>query len=339
MAHQIESDDAMIYSRNTPWHGLGVRLPADADSDTLRREVFPWSAVRCGIAVDDLWQGGQTRPERTFTEDFVGLRRDDNGSLLSVVPESYGVVQYADSLALLDAASKDGTTRYVTAGTLNGGRRAWALATLPSETIEVAGSELKPYLLLSTAHDMSRALRVLFTNIYVVCANTEGAALELAGTTPGRRKYLPNVLTLKHTRNAASNVFDAARVIAQARVYFGTFNETALRFANERISQDRVAGIVERLFPLPLAGELTRIAPEDTAAAKARATVIDLFTGRKAHPSMDNAPGTKWAALNAVTEFLDHEQKRRGHESRFDAIMFGGGAAIRQEAVTLLLAA
>jgi phage/plasmid-like protein (TIGR03299 family) len=333
MAHEIMSDDAVIYSRATPWHGFGVRLPADADSDTLKREVFPWSAVRCGVTVDTV--GGLPLPETEYT----GLRRSDNGALLSIVPESYGVVQYADALALLDAASKDGTTRYITAGTLNGGRRAWALADLPSEEIEVAGSPLIPYLLLSTSHDLTRALRVMFTSVYVVCANTEGAALSVAGATPGRRKHLPNVLTLKHTRNANNKVFDAARVIAQARVYFGAFNATALRFANERITRQAVEDIVSKLFPLPLANKLTRIAPEDSAAAVAQRTVVDLFSGRRPHPASGNAPGTKWAALQAVTEYVDHQQRRRGPESRFDAIMFGGGAAIRQAAVTLLLAA
>jgi len=340
MAHMV---DRMMYAGEVPWHGLGIQLPEVCDSTTLRDLVFDWNVLERPVSYETL------TGERQEVKKYRALTRSDNGELLAIMPDTYGVVEYSDALSLLDAASASGETRYITAGTLAEGRRAWALATLPSQTFDVAGSELKPYLLMSTAHDGSRAIRVLFTGVYVVCNNTETAALMLAGVGPGSKaKHVPNVLTVRHTKNAAAKVQQVAGIIASARDYFGAFHETALRLANERFTVAQCADMAEALFPMSDVEAKRRRdgqhhAADGTSTSKARALIVDLFDGRQRAAAC--APGTKWAALNAVTELIDHHARRRGAtpgdlaEKRFEASLFGNGASMRQKAMDYLVAA
>jgi len=337
MAHMI---DRMMYAGEEPWHGLGRRLPETCDSETLRNLVFDWHAQERAVS----YQGADGDEP---ADDYKALVRSDNGKLLCVAPKTYGVVQYADALALLDAASASGVTKYITAATLDEGRRAFALAAIPSATFDVAGSEVKPYLLLSTSHDASLALRVHFTGVYVVCNNTLTAALGGAGVSVGGRaqtRHIPNVIMLKHTSKVSDRLAIVTRLVEQATSYFGAFHERALQLVNQRYATSEMRDLARVLFPISDKQEADRRQyGVESASHKAQATVVRLFDGaqRAAAP----APGTRWAAFNAVTEFVDHHARRTGAtpaalaEHRFDATIFGAGAKVRQTALDLLLAA
>lgn len=326
MAHLI---DRMMYAGAVPWHGLGISLPETCDSDRLRELVFNWTADKRKLFMRN--EAGAT-PSVEVT-DYVGLVRSDNGGQLAVVSREYGVVQYADALSLLDAASVSGQTKYITAGTLDSGRRAWALATIPSATREVAGSEIKPYLLLSTSHDGTLALQCQFTPVYVVCNNTLTAALGSSNK---------NKISLKHTKNVTARLAVVKELVQNATAYFGAFSEQALTMARTQYSEQSFRQLVATLFPVP-AKATTAQEQFDSAAAEAQRATLRLFQGGQ--KAANNAPGTTWAAFNAVTEFIDHHQRRKGAdeyalaENRFAGTMFGNGAAIRQKALDMLIAA
>lgn len=99
--------------------------------------------------------------------------RSDSKDVLGVVGNSYVPVQNHQAFEFLDAVVVDEDLRYHTAGALGKGERIWMLAKLP-DTIRVKNSDdiTEKYLLLSNSHDGSSALRVHFTPIRVVCANT-----------------------------------------------------------------------------------------------------------------------------------------------------------------------
>lgn len=324
MSHMV---DRMMYAGEVPWHGLGISLPDKCDGDTLRDLVFDWRVEKRPVYVSGK-QGANS--------DYKAFVRSDNFETLCIMPNTFGLVQHQDALSLLDAAVGQGEAQYITAGTLDGGRRGWALATVPSCTMEIAGAELKPYLLMSNAHDGSRACRVLFTSVYVVCNNTETWALQQAGALSNKR--LPNVLTIKHTKHADERVRVAAGLIGTAKEYFGTFHEAALRLTVQRFTTTDMRFLCEHLFPSDPDTGVPTDRTFDT-----RAKVVSLYEGGQRASAQ--APGTKWAALNAVTEFVDHHTARRGKdavalaEGRFKGTFEGTGAVLRQRAYDYLAAA
>ncbi len=72
---------------------------------------------------------------------------------------------------------------------------------------------------------------------------------------------------------------------------------------------------------------------------KARVEIHDLY-----RRGLANRGRTKWDALNAVTEYVDHHrtygktQQGTREETRFASTLFGSGADIKARAVDLLTA-
>jgi hypothetical protein len=65
--------------------------------------------------------------------------------------------------------------------------------------------------------------------------------------------------------------------------------------------------------------------------------IIELFNGRAIGSDIKGVAGTRWAALNAVTELVDHE-RGRSDNTRIESAWFGTGAALKNRALELLSA-
>lgn len=167
MAHELATTNgrtAMMYAGEIPWHGLGTRLNEPATAcEAIEAAGLNYQADLKDIQTTD----GIPIPQRK------AVIRSDSRDVLGVVGTSYVPVQNHQAFGFLDAVVADGSLRYHTAGALGKGERVWMLAKLPDE-IRVKNSDdiTEKYLLLSNSHDGSSSLRVHFTPIRVVCANT-----------------------------------------------------------------------------------------------------------------------------------------------------------------------
>ena len=65
--------------------------------------------------------------------------------------------------------------------------------------------------------------------------------------------------------------------------------------------------------------------------------IIELFNGRAIGSDIKGVSGTRWAALNAVTELVDHE-RGRSDNTRMESAWFGTGATLKNRALELLSA-
>ncbi len=105
--------------------------------------------------------------------EIVGYKanlRDFDDQILGVVTDRYKVVQNADALAFTGALLGEGVW-YEMAGSLQNGKRIWLLAKLP-EKYFIGGEQIEPYLVFSSLHDGSSAIKAAMTPIRVVCQNT-----------------------------------------------------------------------------------------------------------------------------------------------------------------------
>ncbi len=318
MAHMV---DSLSYSGTVPWHGLGRRLPANVTGEEMVRFAdLGWNVVERPVYAD-----GVASP----IAGFKALVRDDREKVLSVVTRTYGVVQNSEALTLLDAAVGEGNAVYHVAGALDDGRTVFLLAEVntPGHVWTLAGEEHKPYLLLYTSHDGSKAVTLKFCATRVVCMNTLSVALGEQGAK----------LSIKHTRTASERVQQAATVVARARAYFKGFSERVLRLAAQQFTLQDATAITERVIPtVKIDGKAT----VTDGVKAARSTIVALFAGQADSTVDRRISGTKWGYLNAVSAFTDHNQRRRGGaEGRMSAIAIEGTAdAIKQRAMDLLAA-
>ena len=206
MAHELSTVNGragLIYVGEVPWHGLGSRL--DAPATPPRRSTPPGLDLEVGLSPLATADGTPVPRKKAVV-------RRDNGEVIGVVGNGYVPVQNREAFGFLDAVAADGAVRYHTAGSLRRGERIWLLGKLPGQ-IRVRGSEdlTEKYLLLSNSHDGSSALRVFFTPIRVVCANTLAMA-DRGGKGEG--------IAIRHQGNLPAKIREAQEVLGLARRYY-----------------------------------------------------------------------------------------------------------------------
>ena len=168
MSANVES---MLYTREKPWHGLGVMCEeAPNSADALRIAGLDWTVESKPVFTDN----GVEIPGYK-----LNMRSSDNKPL-GIVSNKYRIVQNVDAFEFTDEMI-GGDVRYETAGSLNGGKRIWLLAKMP--TTKIVGDDVEPYMCFTNTHDGTGAIKVCMTPIRVVCNNTLNLALSGAKRT------------------------------------------------------------------------------------------------------------------------------------------------------------
>lgn len=321
MGHELSTVDgrtAMMYVGDVPWHGLGQRLDAPATA----REAIEAAGLDFEVALSPLATAeGIPVPRRR------AVVRQDTGRVVGVVGAAYVPVQNRQAFAFLDAVASEGGVRYHTAGCLRGGERIWLLARLPGR-IRVRGSDdvTEKYLLLSNSHDGSAALRVFWTPTRVVCQNT----LVMA-----ERQSRGDGVAVRHRGDLAGKVREAREVLGLARRYYDDLEARLDVLAAHHPTAAQLARYFESLYPDPDGGSNAR-------ARNVRDALHDLFE-RGMGQEITAIRHSTWAALNAVTEYVDHHRMSRGgdgHErgsNRLESAWFGSGSRLKQRAYRLAL--
>ena len=115
--------ETMFYTREKPWHGLGIRVESALNSqEALVAAGLDWKVIQKPIKTSD----------GCLIPGFKANIRDRDQQILGVVTDRYKVVQNEDAFAFTDQLLGEGVT-YETAGSLQKGRRTWILAKLPQK--------------------------------------------------------------------------------------------------------------------------------------------------------------------------------------------------------------
>lgn len=324
MAHELattaDGRTAMMYCGEAPWHGLGQKLDAPATAE----EAIAAAGLDYDVTLTPMTtEGGVPVPGRR------AVVRADTRTVLGVVSDRFVPVQNRQAFGFLDAVVAEGGVRYHTAGALGRGERVWLLARLP-EQIRVRGGDdlVDQYLLLSNAHDGSAALRVLFTPVRVVCANT----LSLA-----HRQGAGEGVSIMHKGDLQAKIRQAQEVLGLARRFFDDAAAVINRLAGYSPTSAQLASYFAELYPDPEEGK------DNARAVRARTELQRLFEEGLGH-DQPGVKGTAWAAYNAVTEYVDHHRPARGANNRDRAsrrlasVWFGSGARLKARAWDLAAA-
>lgn len=319
MTHMIDTTTgraSIAFSGQTPWHGLGQALTADASIETWTREAGLNYTVNESPV---LFQTDAT----TAPEEFKGrkvLHRSDTGAALAVVSDGYRVVQPADVMGFFGKLVELGGFQMETAGVLSHGRRVWALAKVNQGADVVEGDTVRPYVLLGTSYDGTMATVGKFTSIRVVCNNTITAALG--------REHGGTVRVLHSER------FNPDAV----RMELGIVGDNWERFLiqSRKLSGETMNKIEADAFVTALLQPFhnSRMALNETRGFK---RIMELFNGQAIGADIPGVMGTRWAMLNAVTELVDHE-RGRSTNTRLESAWFGTGAVLKNKALELLSA-
>ncbi len=221
--------ETMFYVRVAPWHGIGTCVESALSSkEALEKSGLNWNVVQ--------------RPIMTSSCDPIpGYKaniRDIDNRVLGVVTDRYRVVQNSEAFAFTDALLGEGV-KYETAGSLQDGRKIWLLAKLPDKYI-IEGEQIEPYLVFSSSHDGSAAIKVAMTPIRVVCQNTLNIALSSA----------KRVWSTIHVGDLSAKMDEAHNTLLLAEKYMGKLGTEVSRLSKIKLSDSKVMEYIEMLLPM-----------------------------------------------------------------------------------------
>lgn len=316
MSSQVED---MFSVRQVPWHGIGTIVEeAPNSAEALKLGGLDWDVLQ----EDAFIQTPGTQEYVTIPGYKANIRSTDR-SVLGLVTDRYKVVQNKEAFSFTDNLLGEGVV-YETAGVLNGGRRVWMLARFPDKW-KVLDDKVTLYVVFTTSHDGTWAIKVAVTPIRVVCQNTLNLALQDA----------KRLWTTTHIGNLEAKMHEAQKTLLYAENYMEHLQDEAEKLNKIRISSQQLMQMIEILLPIP----------EDCGST--RETNMDLLrTDLKMRffnaPDLQNFGNTGWKFINAVSDFATHVNPLRRTETNSEKLFektLGGNAIIDKayELVTSLI--
>src|SRR5215831_11681066 len=327
MAHNIDMSNgraniAFRGSRADIWHRLGHEMqPGMTVEQWAKSAGLDWSAVKVPAFAD---LGGIAGKGMTGVPDRFFNVRSDTGHVLGAMSDRYVNVQPRDVLAWFDRyISVDSRFELDVAGSLQDGAIIWATATF-RDAVTVGGDDHKARLLMSTTFDGTGSTINQATMTRVVCNNTLNAA------------HFDKRAVIRTRHNTAFKADAVAKELAKVAEGFAQFKTIGDALAQAVMAKEAVADFFKDCLDIP------HDAKSDEISARKRNQYAELAAAYQRSVSEGAGPGTAWAALQAVTRYVDHDRSTRGgnggeDEARFTSATFGSGDALKGKAMGLLL--
>ena len=279
MSANVES---MFYVRVAPWHGLGVCVEEALDSrEALKQSGLDWTVEQRPIMAD-----------YNIIPGYKANVRQSDGKVLGVVTVRYKVVQNQEAFAFTDALLGEGV-KYETAGSLSDGKKIWILAKLPDKYI-IEGEQIDPYLVFSSSHDGSGAIKVCMTPIRVVCQNTLNLALSSA-----RRMW-----STIHVGDLAAKMDEAHNTLLLAEKYMGKLGTEISRLSKIKLPDHKVMEYIDLL--LPMDAQSTELHRKNIARIRE-----DMKMRYFDAPDLHHVGKNAYRFLCAVSDFATHAKPLR----------------------------
>lgn len=296
MAHELDESTgkaalAFTGSRSKIWHGLGSEMQEDQPiEDWIVQAGLDWEVKKSDVTYN---ASGEFVP---FTDRQV-LYRSDTLAPLSVVSNSFKIVQPKQVVEFFRDLVEKNNMKLSTAGSLFGGKRFWALAELGKDAEIGDGDKVEGFLLLTTALDGSLKTTGKFVAERVVCNNTLSVAL-------GEKNK--NVVSVSHRSE-----FDADKVKVELGLLdqgWYDFISNMRKLSKKKISDKQAESFYQDLIFDPKKEDATR------AELRKVEKLMDLY---KNGLGAEMTHGNAWGWLNGATEMFTHGTGRKESSSQF----------------------
>jgi len=335
MASEIEVRDgvaSMMYAGETPWHGLGTKVETEVTAGAaIKLAGLDWKCEKRPVfiqgknVVDDIPViGGEVK-------GLQAVVRTEDDAILGMVSPGYHIIQNHECFEFLDEIIGSGQAVFHTAGSLFGGKVIFCTVKFPDDA-KIGDDVIHKYLLLFSSHDRKHALTAFWTPVRVVCSNT----MNVATHNQSRGKSVSGHVSIRHVAGYKNKIEQARNILELNAYYYQVMEEQFNRLLDQQFSSGNMEEFSETMFPVKKSSKGNKLAG---VTRKKREVLSGLFSDGKGNKSVT---GTKWAAFNAVTEYVDHHLNVRPpagfskEEARMNSISFGNGSNLKQRAFDLL---
>ena len=311
MAHELEfvnGQAQMAYSGDVPWHGLGVKVPADLTPEQMLEAAgLNWSVEKI-----------PTFAKINGQEVAVGqsaLVRSFDDKILDVVSDDWNPVQNSEAFDFFNEFVAAGDMEMHTAGSLKQGQIVWGLAKVKESFELFKGDQIDSYLLFSNFHKYGFSTDVRFTPIRVVCNNTLTLSLN---------SKVERMAKISHRK-----VFDPGNVkemLGIATDKLAKYKEMAQFLGSKKAKDEDIVEYFTRIFPVTGSSE-----KKTKEISKNAQIAIDIL---HTQPGAEYAEGTWWQPFNAVTYLTDHLAGRSA-DTRLTSSWYGSNKNLKTKALEL----
>jgi phage/plasmid-like protein (TIGR03299 family) len=284
------------------------------DSDIGIEDAIVAAGLDWEVGLKDLFTG-----EGTPVPARATYRKSDD-SILGVVGPRYTPLQNKDAFDWFQPFLDANECSIHTAGSLHSGQKVWVLAQLNRDSSEIVpGDEVGKFILLSNSHDGTTAIRVGYTPIRVVCANTMAMAHSKGSGS--------QLIRIRHTRSSQKNLEQVRDIMDNINVQFEATAEQFRFLASKNFNQADIRRYVKTMLGI----EGTVDEDIKTRTRNILDEILTLVEGPK--QSATGVRGTWWAAYNGYNEYLNYN-KGRTEDNRLDSLWFGQNANDNVKALT-----
>jgi phage/plasmid-like protein (TIGR03299 family) len=311
MAHEIEMVNGkaqMAYAGETPWHGLGVKVPGDlTPAQMLDAAGLDWT-------VEKITAYAKVGGKQVDIGQSALVRSMDN-KILDVVSNDWNPVQNEEAFEFFNEFVAAGDMEMHTAGSLKEGQIVWGLAKVKESFELFKGDQIDSYLLFSNFHKYGYSTDVRFTPIRVVCNNTLTLSLNSA---------VERMVKISHRK-----VFDSSNVkdmLGIATNKLAKYKEMAQFLGSKKAKEEDIVEYFTRIFPVSGSSEKKR-----KEISKNAQTAFEIL---HTQPGAEYAEGTWWQPFNAVTYLTDHLAGRSA-DTRLTSAWYGYNKGVKTKALEL----
>jgi phage/plasmid-like protein (TIGR03299 family) len=323
----------MFSVREVPWHREGTILaeypgswaearkqaglewePIEADvyrqigTEQIERPKYEFYAMD-GETVLFKQNGTEVVGEEPVYElnpDHKHIVRSDTGAVLSVNGKGYTLINHDAMGEIIEAVLEQPNVKWETAGSLDGGRKVWALAML-DEPIVLPGDDTAayPYLAFTNCHDGTGACALRATAIRVVCQNTYRAA-EMEG------KRTKATFSFRHSTGWRDRIQQARDAVHGVRQEMVEYRELMTDLLGVPVTAGQRKLFITEFIPMPPAGMVTERVMGNVEGARTK--LREIFNS----PTTVNVQDTMYGVIQASGEYLDHVRTARTWETRLN---------------------
>ncbi|MBV5330262.1 MAG: DUF932 domain-containing protein [Chlorobium sp.] len=317
MAHGLDEstgEPAMAYVGQEPWHKLGKKLK---ENDSIERWIeaacLDWQILRQPVCY-------HYKDKMREVDGRHVLIRSDTGTPLSIVSDSYCIVQPKEVIEFYRSLVAGSAFTLETAGALDEGRKIWGMARSKNSCEILQKDRIDAFLLLASSCDKSLATTVAFTSVRVVCQNTLGFAMEDV-------KGKPATKCLKIAHNTRFDWAEAKKKLNLIDDAWSEFSRKVELLAGVEVKKNEVDKFFESLF-------LNGNKDDEKLSSKAIIEIQNLSSAfvNGQGQQLPTAKDTAWGLVNAVTYYVDHQRKSKNQGERLDSAWFGTGALLKDKA-------
>jgi len=300
MAHMVET---MAYAGETPWHGLGVQVPADlTPTQMLEAAKLDWTVTKIPAYAEIA--GKQIAVGQS------ALVRNMDNRILDVVSDDWNPIQNQEAFEFFNEFIAAGDMEMHTAGSLRDGQVVWALAKVKDSFELFKGDQVDSYLLFSNFHRYGFSTDVRFTPIRVVCNNTLTLSLN---------SKVENFVKINHRSKFDADTTKEMLGIAKEKLQ--QYKEMAAFLGSKKAEKENIVEYFNRIFPSTGKKDVSRNADR----------ALELLFEQ---PGSKFAEGSWWQPFNAVTYMTDHELGRNA-DSRLSSAWYGYNKGLKTKALEL----